>query len=76
MSKGMILSKRSKKVVTHTLKRPHTVHMVIDDLKDNTFHKNKGLSHVIPSSDRSMGRRDRHHLIKNKKFQQFIVAKP
>ena len=30
----------------------------------------------IPSSDRSMGRRDRRHLIKNKKFQQFIVAKP
>ena len=32
-------------------------------------------SQYLPSSDRSMGRRERRRLMKNNKFQQFIVAK-
>ena len=41
----------------------------------------KGASHYhtgyfnYRSSDRSMGRRDRRHLIKNNKFQQLVVGK-
>ena len=33
------------------------------------------VSPLIPPSDRSMGRRDRRHLIENNKFQQLVVGK-
>ena len=62
--------------------RATVCHLAKEGKKGNVFERKGFTSKLkpcfflkLPSSDRSMGRRDRRLLMKSNKFQQLIVAK-